>query len=82
MEIKRINQIKLPDKRFYEILLPTIFTSDTLPLSVAAIKSENEISEVDLWSEVPWKRLNNAIRSKPTIIQRIMFLLKFFISYN
>ena len=25
MEFKRINQIQFPDKRFYEIFLPTLF---------------------------------------------------------
>ena len=60
-------------------LLPLILTSETFPLSVAAMKSEKEIFEVFLLLEVPWKRLKSTIKSNPIIIHNTTFLLMFFI---
>ncbi len=79
MEIKRINQIHLPDRRFFEILLPTLFIiiglfaafnhalwRDEMQGWLVAWKSDNLI---DLWK-------NNAPSGHPVLWSVLIYFTK------
>ena len=79
MEFRRINQIKLPDHRFYEIFLPTLFIiiglfgafnhalwRDEMQGWLVAWQSDNLI---DLWK-------NNAPSGHPVLWSLLIYLSK------
>ena len=78
MPINQIGSITTPEPRMINI---QVWDSNNVSLVDAAIKkSEKEISEFLLVTELFWNKLNSAINNSPITIHKIMFLLKFFIN--